>query len=182
MILRLVLLALVMSVAMFTIHDLPVPAMPSTPKPPASVFQPSERKIAPLEVAKVFGRSRGCENASPELIQAVAQEAIFNSIDARIAAATVAIESACNPYAVSVRGAVGLMQVTPKTWGEKFDFSKTYNLLNLHDNVHVGVSILSDMIHTYGVREGVRRYQGLGVGCDTCDGAYTDKIMNLAVR
>ena len=152
------------------------------PKLPKIAFVPSSFRTGPLEVAKVFGRAKGCERATPELIQAVSDESVLHGIDPRIAAATLAIESSCNPYAVSVRGAVGLMQITPKTWSDKYDFTKTYNLLNLHDNVQVGISILADMIHTYGEREGVRRYQGLGVGCSTCDGAYTDKIMGLAVR
>jgi hypothetical protein len=155
-------------------------AAKTLPKPPAEVLKESLFRTGPLEVAKVFGRARGCEDATPDLINTVSNEAVRNQIDPRIVAATVAIESACNSFAVSNRGAIGYMQITPKTWSPKYDFMTRYNLLNMHDNVHVGVSILSDLIHTYGVKNGVRRYQGLGVGCDTCDDRYTDKIMSLA--
>lgn len=152
------------------------------PKPPLISYQYSQFRTGPLEVAKVFGRSRGCENASAELILTVSEQAVNNSIDPRIAAAAVAIESACNQFAVSSRGAIGYTQVVPKIWCGKYDCTNQYNLLNLHDNVQVGVSILAGLIHTYGEKEGVRRYQGLGVGCDTCDGAYTEKILSLARR
>jgi hypothetical protein len=150
------------------------------PKPPSDVLKESLFRTGPLEVAKVFGRAHGCEDATPELINDVSNEAVRSGIDPRIAAATVAIESACDSFAVSNRGAIGYMQITPKTWGTKYDFMSRYNLLNMHDNVHVGVSILSALIHTYGVKNGVRRYQGLGVGCESCDDRYTDKIMFLA--
>jgi hypothetical protein len=153
-----------------------------TPKPPAIGYQYSQFRTGPLEVAKVFGRSKGCENASPELILAVSEQAVNNSIDPRIAAATVAIESACNQFAVSSRGALGFTQVVPKIWCGKYDCTIQYNYLNLRDNIQVGISILAGLIHTYGEKEGVRRYQGLGVGCDTCDGAYTEKIISLARR
>src|SRR5260370_33834829 len=66
------------------------------PKPPAIAYQLSAFRTGPLEVAKVFGRSRGCENASPELIFAVSEQAGNNSIDPLIAAPPAAIESACN--------------------------------------------------------------------------------------
>src|SRR5260370_12374039 len=153
-----------------------------TPKPPAMAYQFSQFRTGPLEVAKVFGRSRGCENASPDLIMTVSEQAVNNGIDPRIAAAAVAIESACNQFAVSSRGAIGYTQVTPKTWNKTYDFTQSYNLFNLHDNVQVGISILASLIHTYGEKEGVRRYQGLGIGCETCDGAYTEKILSLARR
>lgn len=152
------------------------------PKPPLSAYAFSQFRTGPLEVAKVFGRSHGCEQATPELILAVSEEAVRNGIDPRIAAATVAIESACNQFAVSSRGALGYTQVTPKNWCSTYDCTERYNLLNLHDNVHVGISILSGFIHTYGEKDGVRRYQGLGIGCETCDGAYTEKILSLAKR
>lgn len=150
------------------------------PKPPAQAMQESLFRTGSLEVAKVFGRARGCEEASPELIYTVSREAVGSGIDPRLAAATVAIESECNPFAVSNRGAIGYMQVTPKTWCSKYDCTARYNLLNMHDNVHVGVSILAELIHAYGVKNGVRRYQGLGIGCASCDDRYVDKIMTMA--
>src|ERR1039458_6818679 len=63
------------------------------PPPPASV---TKQYAAALDVARVFGRSPGCTDASPELITAVATAAVKANLSARVFAATVAVESACN--------------------------------------------------------------------------------------
>jgi len=161
------------------------PKHPPTPAPPPQDVQSeilTKRYIAALDVARVFGRSQGCENADPKLITAIAIEALNDDLDPRILAATVAVESACDPLAVSSRGALGLTQVMPKIWKAKFDFTGSVNLLNPNDNLHAGATILSDLIKQYGVVNGVRRYNGVGVGCDTCDGGYVSKIVALAGR
>jgi hypothetical protein len=151
--------------------------MPVPPKLEYSIF-----RTGTLEVAKVFGRTQGCYDADSELIEEVNSAAARTGLDPRIVAATVAVESGCNPLAISSRGAIGLMQIRPAVWCEKYDCTKTYNFLNRHDNVQVGVFILSDLISQYGVQEGVRRYQGIGLGCETCDGQYAEKILKLAGR
>jgi hypothetical protein len=147
------------------------------PPPPASI---TKQYAAALDVARVFGRSPGCTDASPELITAVATEAIQMKLEPRILAATIAVESACNQYAVSNRGAIGLMQVVARTWKDTYDFSKDFNLLNRSDNLHVGASILAGLIKQYGQVNGLRRFNGLGDGCATCDAAYPSKITVLA--
>lgn len=152
------------------------------PKPPADALQYSVFRTAPIAVAMVFGRATGCADASVELVNEVAEQASRQGIDPRLAAATVAVESGCNGMAISSRGAIGYMQVMPKIWNTKYDCTKTYNLLNRHDNIQVGTSILAENIQKFGVTEGVRRYQGTGTDCPTCDGAYTDKILRLAGR
>jgi len=155
------------------------PGLPrwATPVPPRLEY--SVLRTGPFDVAKVFGRVKGCEDASPELIGQVAQAAFQANQDPKIIAATVAVESSCNSLAVSNRGALGLMQVMPKTWKSQFDFSRE-NLLNPRDNLRVGTKILTDLINQYGVRDGVRRYQGLGVDCESCDGHYVEKILKTA--
>lgn len=146
---------------------------PKSPKLSYSVF-----RTAPVKVAMVFGRSQGCNEVDGDFINEVADTAARNSLDPSIAAATIAVESSCNPYAISNRGAVGLMQINVKVWKDTFDFSDK-NLFNAEDNLHVGTTILSDLIRQYGVREAVARYQGLGPNGDP---GYTDKILNLARR
>ena len=151
------------------------------PKPPTLHY--SIWRTAPLTVAEVFGRSQGCADASPDLIEMTARAALRASLDPAIAAATVAVESACNDYAISSRGAVGLMQVRPSVWGTKYDFSGTVNLFNEEDNVRVGAEIMAGLIHQYGTLDGVRRYNGTGTDCGIdCDGQYTTKILTLAHR
>lgn len=149
------------------------PAVVSLPAAPDPKF------IAAIEAARVFGRAPGCANASTELITAVADESVRMKLDARTFAALIAVESGCNQYATSSKGAIGLTMVVPRTWKNSFDFETRYNLLNRNDNLHVGASILSDFISRYGPVLGLRKYNGLGTQCDSCDSLYTEKILYL---
>lgn len=148
--------------------------------PGAPQLEFSPYHAAPIEVARVFSRSQRCAEADAEFIEMVAQEAIRAGIDPRMLAATIVVESSCNQYAVSNRGAVGYMQVVPRVWKNRYDIAGQYNLFNDRDNLHVGATILSELVQNYGVWEGVRRYQGIGQDCRTCDMAYTTKILTLA--
>jgi hypothetical protein len=153
-----------------------------TPQPTAKMFAYSVFRTAPLEVAKVFGRTAGCSDADADMIQATAKAAIEANLDPAIAAATVGVESACNPFAVSSKGAVGIMQIMPKVWKDKYDFAGDVNLFNRDTNLSVGAHIEAELINQYGLEGGVRRYNGMGVGCDSCDAGYVSKILTLAGR
>lgn len=144
--------------------------------------QSNQQYIAALDVARVFGRAPGCAEADSKLIGDVAKEALRVGLDARILAATVAVESSCNQYATSSKGAIGLMQVVPRTWKSAYDFEHKYNLLNAEDNIQVGAAILAGYIKSYGVPSGLHHYNGLGISCDVCDSGYADKIVALAGR
>jgi soluble lytic murein transglycosylase-like protein len=150
------------------------------PHPKESLLTYSIWRTAPLDVAKVFGRSPGCADADSDLIEATAKAAVNANLDPSILAATVATESGCNPYAVSSRGAVGLTQIMPRIWASKFDFSHDVNLFNQSDSLRTGAAIMADSINHYGVQAGIQRYNGVGVGCDTCDGGYATRILALA--
>jgi hypothetical protein len=152
------------------------------PHAPSMAFNYSVFRTAPLEVAKVYGRTPGCSDADADMIQATAKAAIEAGLDPAIAAATVGVESACNPFAVSSKGAIGIMQIMPKVWKDKYDFAGDVNLFNRNTNLGVGAHIEADLINQYGVESGVRRYNGMGVGCSTCDDEYTSKILTLARR
>jgi len=153
-----------------------------TPRAPAQAFTYSIFRTAPLEVAKVFGRTQGCSDADADLINSTARAAIDAGLDPAIAAATIGVESGCNQFAVSSRGAIGIMQIVPKVWKDKFDFAGDVNLLNRETNIRVGATIEAGLINQYGMTAGVQRYNGLGVGCDTCDAGYASKILALAGR
>jgi soluble lytic murein transglycosylase-like protein len=152
------------------------------PRAPALAFVYSAYRTAPLTVAKVFGRSQGCFDADPELIEATASAAIQAGLDPAIAAATVAVESGCNQFAISSRGAIGLTQVMPRIWKDHFDFAGDVNLFNRDANLRTGTKIEAGLIQEYGISDGVWRYQGIGVDCSTCDSGYTSKILTLAGR
>lgn len=140
----------------------------------------TKQYAAALDVANVFGRSPGCSDASPILITEIAQEAVKVEIDPRVLAATIAVESACNQYATSAKGAIGLMQVVPRVWKDKYNFEHDFNLLNPTDNITVGAEILSGLIKQYGAVNGLRRYNGLDTTNAAYDAGYTDKITLLA--
>ena len=152
------------------------------PQPPAQAWKFSIFRTAPLEVAKVFGRTPGCADADADLIQATAKAAIEAGLDPALFAATIGVESGCNPFAISNRGAIGLTQVVPRIWKDTYNFELTYNLLNTADNLHVGATILSRLVAQWGNEGGLHRYNGLGVGCENCDAGYSSKIMLLAGR
>ena len=154
----------------------------AAPIAPASLDPTNKQFIAALDVARVFGRSTGCAEADPKLINEIAEEAVKVNLDPRILAATVAVESACNQYATSSKGAIGLTQIMPKVWKGSYDFEHQYNLLNPHDNIRVGASILAGLVKQYGLPAGLRHYDGTGTDCPTCDLAYVDKIAGLAAK
>jgi soluble lytic murein transglycosylase-like protein len=141
----------------------------------------TKQYVAALDVARVFGRSQGCENIDPQTISDVATEAIADELDPRVLAATMAVESSCDPLAVSNHGAIGRMQIMPRVWKEKFDFTKV-NLFNPGENLHVGALILKGFIKQYGLQAGVRHYNGTGTASDAYDGTYVSKILALAGR
>ena len=160
----------------------PQPFLPArlTPRPPQ--LQYTIARTGPLDVAKVFGRSPACAEASADFIQEVSNDALDAGLDPKLEASTVAVESGCNNFAVSARGAVGLMQVMPKIWKDHYDFTDQFNLFNEHDNLRVGARILAGLVQQYGVEDGARRYNGVGSGtdCSSCDPEYTKKILTLA--
>lgn len=158
----------------------PPPPFPA-PKPPANAMEYSVFRTAPISVAMVFGRATGCArcmDASFDLVSEVADQATAHGVDPRIAAALIAVESGCDSFAVSNRGAIGLAQVMPRIWNGRFDFTKT-NLFNRHENLRVGMTILGESIFQYGVVDGLHRYNGLGAGGDA---QYVEKILKLAGR
>jgi soluble lytic murein transglycosylase-like protein len=158
----------------------PVVPVPAPPAPPKSFYDELQlRENAPLEVALVFGRAKGCAHAKPELIKLVAREAVSAGVPANVLAATVAVESECYPLAVSSRGALGLTQVMPKVWSDSFDFTQKFNLFNPSDNVYVGARIMATLIRQHGLTRGVQLYNGAGVGCPTCDAGYSSTILRL---
>ena len=159
--------------------DTPPKQKPTAVSLPAA---PDPKYLAALEVAGVFGRAPGCANASHELITAVANESVKMKLDARTFAALIAVESGCNQYATSTRGAIGLTMVVPRVWKGSYDFETTYNLLNRTDNLHVGASILSGMITQYGPALGLRHYNGMNIESTSFDADYTSKILSLAGR
>src|SRR5437867_8212454 len=91
-------------------------------------------------------------------------EAIIDSsrkygLDPRLVASIMIVESRANPFAISDREAVGIMQIHLPTWGQTAD-QEGINLFKVEDNVSLGVRILKQYVERYGVWQGVKRYKG----------------------
>jgi hypothetical protein len=185
-----ILLFVMLSVFYAGTHDMRValhmqPAMPPAsaylakvaPRTPASAYQAVQN--GPFEVAKVLGRSRGCQDVKADFIMDVNDAAVHAGLDPRIFASTIANESGCNQFAISSRGAIGLTQVVPQFHSKEYDFNQV-NLFNRKENLRVGAEIEAGYIRQHGTAGGVTAYQGMAKGCDSCDDNYASKVLGLA--
>lgn len=103
---------------------------------------------------------------------AVAREV---GVDPLLVLAVMAIESRMNPYAESVMGAKGLMQVIPKYHLDKFEeLGGPEAVFNPVANIKVGALILKDYLTRYGgIESGLRAYSG----ATGDDGGYAAKVL-----
>jgi len=98
-------------------------------------------------------------------------------VDPMLILAVMAIESRFNPFAESVNGAQGLMQVMPQYHLDKFEeLGGKEAVLNPVANIKVGALILKDYISRFGgVESGLRAYSGSAESDD--DGGYANKVL-----
>jgi soluble lytic murein transglycosylase-like protein len=86
------------------------------------------------------------------LVREAARE---HGVDAELLNAVIAVESAFDARAVSPRGAVGLMQITPVTadrYASKPELLRpaTERLLDARTNIHTGARMLADLNRRFG--------------------------------
>jgi len=174
-------LSMVVCGLLFTKVSPSLPTLDVKHTPPPAFFEGELRayRDAPFEVAFVLGRAPGCQNADGSLISLIAREALQAGVNPKVLAATVAVESRCDPLAVSSRGAIGLMQIRARAWRTKFDFARV-NLFNPSDNVHTGAAIMADLIRRHGLRIGLQHYNGATLGRSACDHCYSAHVLALA--
>ena len=115
------------------------------------------------------------------------QAAIEQGIDPNLLLAVSFWESSWHPDAVSSEGAIGLLQVMPKTAATAGPtlLGRSVNLQDPLDNAEMGAALLKDLLNKYGTRTALAAYyQGEGAllsgnyAWDTW--SYADGILNLA--
>ena len=98
-------------------------------------------------------------------------------LDPALIMAVVAVESSFNPFAQSVMGAQGLMQVMRRVHDDKFEaFGGSHAAFDPVANLKVGVQILRDCVTRFGgIEDGLRCYVG-ATHPDTEDNGYVQKV------
>jgi hypothetical protein len=82
-------------------------------------------------------------------------------VDPYLISSMLLVESSGNPFAISRRDAVGIMQIHVPTWGDLID-REGINLFQVEDNIDLGTRILKEYTGRYGLWDGVIRYLGAG--------------------
>ena len=96
--------------------------------------------------------------------------------NARLYAALCFYESGCRASARSYANSVGILQINPKIW-------RKYSVKQLLDptiNAAYGASILASYVRSYGLFQGLHRYNGLGSASNPTDDSYAVKVYQLA--
>ena len=102
---------------------------------------------------KVDGGRRG------RIASAIVSSGRKYDVDPFLIASIMIVESRANPFAISGKDAIGIMQIHLPTWGQQAD-QEGINLFKIEDNVDFGVRILKDYVRQFGLWEGVKRYKG----------------------
>ena len=102
------------------------------------------------------------ESNRTRLAASIVNSAKKYNLNPRLIASVVIVESRGNPFAISGKDAIGIMQIHLPTWGDAAD-REGINLLKIEDNIDFGARILKNYVRQYGVWEGVKRYNGFFV-------------------
>lgn len=100
---------------------------------------------APATPARLFARTPKSGRFPEHFVPMVEQAALEHSVDSDLIKAVITAESGYDPYAVSSKGAVGLMQLMPET-------ARRYGVRNLYDpaqNIRGGANYLRDLMRKY---------------------------------
>jgi len=93
------------------------------------------------------------------LAESIVTSARKYDLNPRLIASVMIVESRGNPFAISGKDSIGIMQIHLPTWGRTVD-REGINLLKIEDNVDFGARILKNYIRQFGLWEGVKRYNG----------------------
>lgn len=129
----------------------------------ASAAMAARSPISDPMVASVLGLLEQNSRMSPvrqaRIARAVVASARRHDVDPYLVASVLLVESSGDPFAISNRDAVGIMQIHVPTWGRLVD-AEQINLFRIEDNIDLGTRILGEYTSRYGLAEGLMRYLG----------------------
>jgi len=99
------------------------------------------------------------ETNRSRLAESIVTTARKYNLNPRLIASIMIVESRGNPFAISGKYAIGIMQIHLPTWGYAAD-REGINLFKIEDNIDFGARILQNYIRQSGLWEGVKRYNG----------------------
>ena len=138
-------------------RDISQPEQPSVVE--ASFVPPVPAPAAVANIEAMLGRYGVEESLRTRVAKAIVTSAVKYSVDPRLVASIMIVESRANPFAISEGDSIGIMQIHLPTWGPLAD-QQGINLFKIEDNADLGVRILSGYIASHGVWGGVARYKG----------------------
>lgn len=151
----------------------PLDGEPPVAITPKTKVDPAQRHV----VTYLARRYRVADGALRPVVAAAYESGRELGLDPLLILAVTAIESSMNPFAESVVGAQGLMQVMTRVHAEKFEAHGGEDAaLDPIANIKVGSVILSDLIRRGGsVERGLQLYVGAGNMAD--DGGYGSRVL-----
>ena len=143
----------------------PEPPVISRDVPELTVLGPTfDEKAMPVavEVRSIdafLKRHEVPEENRERLAESIVTSARKYNLNPKLIASVLIVESRGNPFAISGKSAIGIMQIHVPTWGEITE-REGINLFKIEDNVDFGARILHDYTRQFGLWEGVKRYNG----------------------
>lgn len=138
--------------------------IPAPPVDASAVEVPSPKTGLNASMALALDSVAQRYRVSPEALQPIflAAQAAAKDLDPLLIIAVIGIESGFNPFAQSIMGAQGLMQVIPRYHREKLPpEANGSGFLDPVNNVRVGAQVLQEAIRRQGgVVEGLQYYAG----------------------
>jgi soluble lytic murein transglycosylase-like protein len=156
----------------------PATLTPSGPLPATASAARNQVNPAQKHVVQYLARRyRVADGALRPVVAAAYESGRELGLDPLLILAVTAIESSMNPFAESVVGAQGLMQVMTRVHADKFEAHGGEDAaLDPIANIKVGSAILSELIRRGGsVERGLQLYVGAGNMVD--DGGYGVRVL-----
>lgn len=124
------------------------------------------RRFYEIDKARDIYAKHGCPDV---YLESTVRNAEKVRLPIWLVAAEVVVESNCNPNAVSEKDAIGLMQITP-IWRVP-----RKELLDPEININAGTAILAAYVHKYGLKSGIKHYNGSGEQAEQ----YARKVLKI---